>query len=396
MNSVIRLSSTDSRLFSAETASALGDINAAVIVQQLHYWMGKEEVGTIINGIKYIYNSFNDWVKQFPWLSVWQFRKAMKLLRDLEIVEVIRYKSKQWNQTNYYTLNSDRLYKILKLEIDQADEFSTKTKKEKKAESIENSDLWDTADREVRNQQIEVRDSALSYIDTKKTIQRGTAEIENESSRRSPLSEKKVAAVSSKTNLKEENNTKEGIHHTRELNVSAGQYRRKSEDNQTVTTEQESSASRSTKEINKINTQWKEQIEELDSLRVQINKTLIGLVKIYSEEEVKDAIALLKYRKKEKFIPNMAGYFTAALKGGWSCEVIANTDDKDGEVIDKVSTFRLWYELAKKLGYCSGQEIREGEQWVLLSGNWEKWNLACDRGYSLDYLKKVMRRSKNN
>lgn len=92
----------------------------------------------------------------------------------------------------------------------------------------------------------------------------------------------------------------------------------------------------------------------------------------------------------------MAGYFTAALKGGWSCEAIANTGDKNGEAIVLADVFKLWYELAKELGYCGGQEVREGEQWVLLSGNWEKWQDASDRGYSLDYLKKVMRRNKES
>ena len=96
--SILSSSPQDNRLFSAEIAAALGDINAAVIVQQLYYWLNKEGVGTTIGKTKYVYNTFNDWVKQFPWLSVWQFRKAMKLLRDLEIVKVIRYKAKCWNQ----------------------------------------------------------------------------------------------------------------------------------------------------------------------------------------------------------------------------------------------------------------------------------------------------------
>lgn len=195
---MLSVSPLSTRAFDAEIACALGDINAAIIVQQLYYWMGKEGVGITINKVKYIYNSFNDWVKQFPWLSVWQFRKAMKLLRDLEIVEVIRYKSRQWNQTNYYTLNSDqlrwhcrdRLYQLLN---------------PKTSESIENSDLRDTTDREVKNQQIEVRDNKLSYIESKKTIQKETAKTEDESFRRSLTTEENIAAVSLKTNLKEEN-----------------------------------------------------------------------------------------------------------------------------------------------------------------------------------------------
>ncbi|MCC0178431.1 hypothetical protein I4641_15750 [Waterburya agarophytonicola K14] len=40
--------------------------------------------------------------------------------------------------------------------------------------------------------------------------------------------------------------------------------------------------------------------------------------------------------------------------------------------IDEGAIFRHWYDLARELGYCSGQEVREGEQWVILSGSWEK------------------------
>ena len=89
----------------------------------------------------------------------------------------------------------------------------------------------------------------------------------------------------------------------------------------------------------------------------------------------------------------MAGYFTAALKGGWINSSVTKDEPTDEESINKADIFRLWYELAKELGYCSGQEVREGEQWVLLSGKWERWEEASNRGYSLFYLKKVMKRN---
>ena len=53
----------------------------------------------------------------------------------------------------------------------------------------------------------------------------------------------------------------------------------------------------------------------------------------------------------------------------------------------------LGYDLARELGYCSGQEVRDGEQWVNLSGSWERWNDTVERGYSLEYLKKIMKRN---
>ena len=84
--SILTTSPTNTRMFDASIAAALGDINAAVIVQQLNYWMNKDNVGTIIDGVRYVYNTFVEWVnQQFPWLSVWQFRKAMSLLRSLNL-----------------------------------------------------------------------------------------------------------------------------------------------------------------------------------------------------------------------------------------------------------------------------------------------------------------------
>jgi hypothetical protein len=65
----------------------------------------------------------------------------------------------------------------------------------------------------------------------------------------------------------------------------------------------------------------------------------------------------------------VAGYFVSALKGDWgSKEIIENGETE----VDKAAVFRHWYDLARELGYCSGQEIREGEEWINLSGSWER------------------------
>ncbi len=78
MSNILSTSHLDNRHFSAEIATKLDDINAAVIIQQLHYWLNKN-VGVIIDGIRWIYNSFESWVKeQFKWLSVWKFRAWFK------------------------------------------------------------------------------------------------------------------------------------------------------------------------------------------------------------------------------------------------------------------------------------------------------------------------------
>ncbi|HHP7231644.1 MAG TPA: hypothetical protein ACFCUY_12400 [Xenococcaceae cyanobacterium] len=369
-----RLSSSpvNTRVFDMRIAEALGNINAAVIVQQLDYWMQKKEVGVTVKGIKYVYNTFTEWVtQQFTWLSIWQFRQAMNLLRSLEIVRVIRYKSREWNQTNYYSLDYARLFKYLGW----------------KAETIENSELCVTTERGEDIPQLEVRDSELSLIDTKNTSQKETAEAgESE----------EIAAASFERGLDQEGDRERDINHSEELTASPSQELPQSVSNQKVAIKESSSAQCSMKEIGRnkvINQNWKSLTEELDSIGVPINKTLIGLVKIYSEEEVRGAIALLKLRKREKQIPNPGGYFTAALKGDWASSTGVSEENTDSEEIERGSVFRLWYELARDLGYCSGQEIRDGEQWVCISGTWELWEKAIERGYSVEYLKKVLRRN---
>ncbi len=63
---------------------------------------------------------------------------------------------------------------------------------------------------------------------------------------------------------------------------------------------------------------------------------------------------------------------------------------------DKAALFRYWFDLAKEMGHCSKSEIREdGDRWVCMSGTWEKFTAAWERGYTLEYLRKLMKKIKN-
>jgi hypothetical protein len=354
--SILSTSPTSTRHFDMGIAAALGDINAAIIIQQLHYWMNKKEVGVIIQGVKYVYNTFVDWVnEQFSWLSVWQFRKAMSLLRSLGIVKVVRYKARQWNQTNYYTLDGDRLMEWAK------------------SESIEISEMWSNTPQSEEYQSLEVRDTNISLNEPKST----TRDLATEQS----------AAAPRKTALRKEEIQKRVKPLQESSTANAGQNKVKSEQ-----VESTKSGDKITGKVDYIvNKDWSKQLEELDSAGVPTNKTVVNLLKMYSPEQIRGAIALVKSRKRDQHIPNPSGYFVAALKQDWASKQIVNIES-EGE-IDTATVFRHWYDLGRELGYCSGQEIRDGEQWVCLSGTWEKWADAVKRGYSLDYLKKIMKRN---
>jgi len=353
-------------------AEALEDVNAAIIVQQLDYWMKKEGVGVIINGIKFIYNTYRDWTsQQFRWLSERQFRNAMDILRSLEIVEVIRHKSKQWNQTNYYSLNYDRLEEFLAKE---------------KLESTETVELTVKAAQDDKNSHIEMTDTEVSIYRTKKNTKEKTAKQSDRPTNKSSS----IAAADLKKALEEKKGQTDRNPHTAKLTASIGQKKVKSGATQSKPSKEKSSA-----QVDCIvNKNWKALIPLLDGVGVPINKTLKDLLKLYPAEKVENAIAIVKARKRDQYIPNLSGYFVSALKGDWASQELVE-GDRNSEEIDKGAVFRHWYDLGKQLGYCSGQEMRDGEPWVCLSGSWESWKSAIKRGYSLEYLKKIMKRNKS-
>jgi hypothetical protein len=68
------------------------------------------------------------------------------------------------------------------------------------------------------------------------------------------------------------------------------------------------------KKTKKVNPEWKSQVKQLDELGVQKNSTVVKLVKQYEAKEVESAIALVRTRKRDGYIENLAGYFVVALK----------------------------------------------------------------------------------
>ncbi len=75
---------------------------------------------------------------------------------------MIRYRAKQWNQTNYYTLDYDRLHEFLGTE-------SSSTEEGKNAESTEIIDLCNNSSQDEENCTLEVRTGHKSIYDPNST-----------------------------------------------------------------------------------------------------------------------------------------------------------------------------------------------------------------------------------
>ena len=266
--SILSTSPTATRHFDMNIAAALEDINAAVIVQQLDYWMRKEGVGIVIKGVKYVYNTFVEWVnQQFKWLTVWKFRKAMSLLRSLSIVKVIRYKSKEWNQTNYYSLDRDRLAEFMRGKI---------------PESTETVEMRYTTPQGDESQTLKSENPELSIYSSKEYTKESTTK--QESDRLSNKSEP-FAAAELKSALEGKESHQSNNPHSADVTASTGQKKVKSEATQSNPTEEKSSA----KVDCIVNKSWKELIPLLDGAGVPINKTIKDLLKLYPAEKVEGA-----------------------------------------------------------------------------------------------------------
>ena len=98
-------------LISPILAKELGNLNEAVFVQQLHYWLeSKKQYGkNFYDGSYWVFNSYEEWVKQFPWMSVPTLRRTIDSLVKKEFVIKGNYNQKKMDHTIWYSLNYEKI-----------------------------------------------------------------------------------------------------------------------------------------------------------------------------------------------------------------------------------------------------------------------------------------------
>lgn len=149
----------DCRGFSATIARFLGgNLGASVFLQQLYYWSDRAG-GLVMEGKKFIYKTLAQWGHELGGLSPNQVRRFVKPLIDLGLIEVQKLNKKRWDQTNYYSLNVERLQELfLPPETKRTtgglpSSGSPASSKEEvdQAETIENSEYSCSSDRVVES-----------------------------------------------------------------------------------------------------------------------------------------------------------------------------------------------------------------------------------------------------
>ncbi len=83
-------------------ACAIG-LQEAIVLQQMHYWLSHSKF--VHDDRRWVYNTYEEWAKQFPFWKPETIRKIIAKLRGDGLIEIQKLSDNPWDKTNYYAIN---------------------------------------------------------------------------------------------------------------------------------------------------------------------------------------------------------------------------------------------------------------------------------------------------
>ncbi|RAM39704.1 transcriptional regulator [Enterobacter hormaechei] len=80
-------------------------LNEAIALQQVNYWLKETTSGLERDGVRWIYNTTEQWLEQFPFWSESTLKRTFTRLKYLGVLKVEQLNKSQRDMTNYYTIN---------------------------------------------------------------------------------------------------------------------------------------------------------------------------------------------------------------------------------------------------------------------------------------------------
>lgn len=80
-------------------------LNEAIALQQVNYWLKETNSGIERDGVRWIYNTTEQWLEQFPFWSESTLKRTFTRLKTLGVLRVEQLNKSQRDMTNYYTIN---------------------------------------------------------------------------------------------------------------------------------------------------------------------------------------------------------------------------------------------------------------------------------------------------
>lgn len=80
-------------------------LNEAIALQQVNYWLKETTSGLERDGERWIYNTNEQWLEQFPFWSESTLKRTFTRLKTLGVLKIEQLNKSQRDMTNYYTIN---------------------------------------------------------------------------------------------------------------------------------------------------------------------------------------------------------------------------------------------------------------------------------------------------
>lgn len=80
-------------------------LNEAIALQQVNYWLKETKSGLERDGVRWIYNTNEQWLEQFPFWSESTLKRTFTRLKTLGVLKIEQLNKSQRDMTNYYTIN---------------------------------------------------------------------------------------------------------------------------------------------------------------------------------------------------------------------------------------------------------------------------------------------------
>jgi DnaD/phage-associated family protein len=107
MSEVSKLLINEPPLMVLPTLAKKIGLNQAVILQQIHYWLSASKHER--DGYKWLYNSYNQWAEQFPWLSPRAVQKHILALEKMGYLISDNFNIRKVDQTKWYRIDYTKL-----------------------------------------------------------------------------------------------------------------------------------------------------------------------------------------------------------------------------------------------------------------------------------------------
>lgn len=82
-------------------------LNEAIALQQINYWLQETKSGMESDGVRWIYNTTEQWLEQFPFWSESTLKRTFTRLKTLGVLKIEQLNKSQRDMTNFYTINYD-------------------------------------------------------------------------------------------------------------------------------------------------------------------------------------------------------------------------------------------------------------------------------------------------